>query len=334
MSNSSWSHASALESLEVIERRARRAGGEPVFAAAVDRSRLFLCPTLTPMYYAPIYHELSDAQRLRYNQLTGLSFNELVAFFEESFAASVLAAVSDQQSRDDGDPRLTACLDGFIRDERRHTAYWRRLNRLTAPEWYATSERVVVRLSPIARFGLQFLTRRPRRCPAVFWIMLALEERSLEISRRCLAVDDDQIEPTYRSVYQHHMRDESRHVELDRHLIERFYTPAPASRRARNARLFITMLARFFLPPVRSAVRVVKRLSDEFPQLRPRLPEFTRQLRKVGNDADYHEMMYSRASTPLLFDLLDRFEEMHGMQTVLKSYTPNAASPELLQART
>jgi hypothetical protein len=32
--------------------------------------------------------------------------------------------------------------------------------------------------------------------------------------------------------------------------------------------------------------------------------------------------MYSRESTPITFALFDRFEEMHAMQTVLRSYQP------------
>ena len=65
------------------------------FPATIDPARWFVCPTLTPLYYAPVYRDLDQRHQRRYNQLTALCFNELIAFFEESFAASVLAAIAD-----------------------------------------------------------------------------------------------------------------------------------------------------------------------------------------------------------------------------------------------
>jgi hypothetical protein len=211
----------ALPSLTAIRRRSERAAKSdgPALGRPVDRSRRFVCETLTPLYYAPVYRELTDAQRLRYNQITGLCFGELIAFFEESFAASVLAALA--LARRDLDADLAACLDGFVAEERRHVAYWRQLNRLAEPQWYDRRDDAVIRLPATARRALGFLTSRPRTFPVVFWVMLALEERSLDISRRCLRMNPDTAEPQFRAAYRHHLRDETRHVALDRHLIER-----------------------------------------------------------------------------------------------------------------
>jgi hypothetical protein len=310
----------ALPSLGAIRRRSERAAdsGGPALDRPVDRSRRFVCETLTPLYYAPIYRELTGAQRLRYNQITGLCFGELIAFFEESFAASVLAALA--LARQDPDDDLAACLDGFVAEERRHVAYWRRLNRLAEPSWYARRDECVIRLPAAARRALGFLTSRPRTFPAVFWVMLALEERSLDISRRCLRMEPDAAEPSFREAYRHHLRDEARHVQLDRHLIERYYAPLPRRRREWNARLLALLIGRFFLPPTRSAARVVGLLAREFPEIEPRRREITQQLRSVGRDPAYHEMMYSRSTTPRTFALFDRFPEMRRMERVLHSY--------------
>ncbi len=310
-----------LQSLETIHRRWAKAavGPKPDLTSGVDHARWFVCPTLTPLYYASCYQTLSEPQQKRYNQLTALCFNELIAFFEQSFAASVLAAISRLRPGQI-DQSLKTCLQGFLRDEQQHIAYWRDLNRATAPQVYARGGPWILRFSPLATRSLRCLTAQPLRFPVVFWVMLALEERSLEISRRCLALDPAQMDPCYRAVYQHHLRDEVRHVELDHHLIERFYAPQPLYWRRWNARILRSLIGRYFLPPIRSAVRVVRRWVEQCPELAPRLPEFEQQLRWVGQNPKYVEMMYSRASTPQTFALFDRFEEMHGMQRVLASY--------------
>jgi hypothetical protein len=291
------------------------------FSTPIDRSRWFVCPTLTPLYYAPIYHELQEQHQRRYNQLTALCFSELISFFETTFAASVLAALAASK-RNAIDPELAACLKQFVDEEREHTQWWHQLNQLSEPALYATRQRAIIRLPAVFRFVLNQITRRPACFPMVFWVMLALEERSLEISRRCLRMRVDQIEPRYQAIYRAHLQHEVRHVQLDWHLIERFYEPSSPTLRNFNARLLRLALARFFLPPTRSAMRVVRRLVAECPELMPLRTVIETQLVKVGEDPAYHAMMYSRESTPITFALFDRFEEMHAVRNVLRSYQP------------
>lgn len=324
MSNSLIMTDPRRQPLDVLLRRNDRGDEAPVefdFSTPIDRSRWFVCPTLTPLYYTRIYQQLSADQRRRYNQLTALGFNELIAFFEGTFAASVLAALADARHRQMND-ELADCLARFISDEQRHIAWWRELNRLSEPSWYAKSDGNMIRISPGARRLLAALTSWPHRFPAVFWVMLALEERSLDISRRCMKMDRDRIEPRYRAIYQQHLKDESQHVQFDWHLIERFYMNRSRAVRWTNAKLLRLLIGRFFLPPTRSAVRVVRRLTVEHPELAPRQPEIIRQLKALRDNPDYHDMMYSPTVTPVTFALFDRFEEMHAMRHVLRSYHP------------
>jgi hypothetical protein len=291
------------------------------FSTPIDRSRWFVCPTLTPLYYAPVYHELDVKYQRRYNQLTALSFSELISFFENSFAASVLAALARCRSGDI-DTDLADCLERFVAEERRHTEWWRRLNELSEPELYRNSHRAVVRLSRAMEFLLCRLTNHPVVFPVVFWMMLALEERSLEISRRCMRLAEQQIEPRYLAIYRAHLTHEVRHVQIDCHLIERYYAMRSAYVRRFNAGLFRSAIRNFFLPPTRTAVRVVNRLVSEFAELKPLRSCMRQQLDDVGRDRDYHRMMYSRESTPITFALFDRFSEFHAIQNVLLSYKP------------
>lgn len=164
------------------------------FATPIDRSRWYVCPTLTPLYYAPIYQQLEERHQLRYNQFTALCFSELIGFFETTFAASVLAALAKNR-RHEIDRELVDCLEGFIAEERHHTEWWRRLNRLSEPALYASVDQAIIRLPASSRFVLRQVTRHPHAFPLVYWVMLALEERSLEISRRCTRMPTEQIEP-------------------------------------------------------------------------------------------------------------------------------------------
>ena len=311
--------------LDVLLRPADRADGDPPnfdLSAPIDRSRWFVCPTLTPLYYTRVYHDMREDQQRRYNQLTALCFNELIAFFETAFASSVLATLAEARHRRI-DQELADCLAGFIAEERQHNRWWRQLNLLSEPQLYTHSDQYIIRLPAFAQRLLGFLTARPRLFPVVFWVMLLLEERSLDVSRRCLHMDRDTIEPRYRAVYHSHLKDEVRHVQIDWHLIDRFFANRSLALRKINAKLFALMVGRFFLPPTRSAVRVVRRLVSERQELAPLESVMLRQLTELGDNLAYHEMMYSRMGTPITFALFDRFEEMHAMRYVVRSYHPN-----------
>lgn len=286
----------------------------------VDTQRWFVCPTSTPLYYAPIYSELNRDEQLRYNHLTAIYFNELISYFETSFAASVLAAVGRAATAGD-DPQFSAALRQFIADEQQHTLWWRQLTRLSQTSGDGDQPPLFQTPWTLAAL-LNKLLARPRLFPAVFWIMLVLEERSLDISRRVLQRDPGEMEPRYREVYRKHMEHEVAHVALDCELLQRYFAPRSQAVRRLNARLFRTALGRFLLPPVRGAKRVVCRLLADCPRLAPLQPEILGQLDAVGNSHRYHQMMYSRESTPVAFSLFDRYGEMHRLADVLLCYEP------------
>jgi hypothetical protein len=287
------------------------------FRGPVDLSRYFVCPTSTPLFYAPVYEELSDAARLRYNQLTAISFNDLIAFFETTFALSVLSTLASGALQRD-DPEFARGLAQFVAEEERHTGWWRELSRISAPEQSAG----LFGVPAITKVLLKRVTCRPKMFPAVFWIMLALEERSIDISRRCLRMEASHIEPHYRETYRRHLEHEVGHVYLDRQLIDRYYASRSLPVRRLNARFLRTAIAAFLLPPVRSADRVVQQLIRELPELLPLRATMRAQLHEVGRRPEYHAMMYSRESTPITFSLFDRFPEMQAMSRVLTSYFP------------
>jgi len=292
------------------------------WTSPIDRSRWFVCETLTPLYYTRIYHQLSPGHRRRYNQLAGMYANELIAFLEREFLDLVLNAVRSAPVTERAGLGLRETADEFRREERRHVALWRRLNRLSDPERYAGTDRCFLRVPAVLLRLARLAARHPGAVPVVFWLQLAQEERSIEISRRCALMEAEAIEPRYAAVYRAHGRDEIRHVRIDCHLIERFYAGRSAAVRWTTARLLERLLDGPFMVPGGSSRRVIAALIEECPELLPLLPVFRRELRDVARDPDYRRMMYSRDTTPITFELLDRFPEFARLQSLLQAYNP------------
>jgi hypothetical protein len=308
----------ALERLESV--RARPRTDDIDWATPIDRSRRFFCETLTPLYYTPSYARLAPAHRRRYTQLMGMLSNELIAWLEADFVDHGLARM--QRVPGIG-AELVQALARFREDERRHADAWHRLNRLSEPTWYAEPggrrllgmPAVVGRLAPIA-------AHQPWAGPAMLWMQLLQEERSVDISRRCLKLPADTIEPRYAAVYREHLRDEVRHVQLDCHLIAHVHASQSRAGRLATAAVLRWAVRHFFLRPARSAMRLVRILAAEYPELRPLVPAMTRELRRLVDDEAYNEMMYSRATTPITFAMFDAYPELHAMREVLPAYRP------------
>jgi len=284
----------------------------------IDRSRWFFCETLTPLYYTRVYRELSDDERRRYNQLTGMLSNELILRLETGFLDRTLAALARRRDRLDDD--LITRLRSFREDEREHARTWRELNRQSGPEWYARGDGHFVRTPLAVDLIASTIARYPLTLPVVFWIQLAQEERAIAISARCLRVPADRMEPSYAAAYRAHVRDEVRHVQIDRELIERFHAPQSMLMRRATAAMFRSVVSRFFLTPAGSTRRVIRALVAEHPRLEVLLPRIWTELAAVVEDPEYHDMMYSRRTTPITFALFDRFPEFHVMATTLMAY--------------
>ena len=285
--------------------------------APIDRSRCFLCETLTPLYYTRVYHQLDEAHQRRYNQLTGMLSNELILLLETEFLAASLAALAAEP-----DAGVRNAAARFAAEEQRHAETWRRLNRLSAPEYYGPGDRFLVRLPRAVAALSRAVARRPTLWPIVFWIQLSQEERSMEISRRCMRMAADRIEPRYAAAYREHLRDEARHVQIDCHLLDRYYAGRPLAVRRATAWALRRLLGTVFLRPTRSTLRVVDVLTMEHPELRSLRPRLVREVRALSSNGDYHRMMYSRETTPVTFAWFDRFAELHSMRRVLPAYEP------------
>lgn len=308
--------------LERLSAAAPRSYDRIDWVTPIDRSRRFICDTLTPLSYTAVYEALSDAHRLRYNQLTGLYTNELIGFLETFVLRRTLDALADRAGRLP-DPLVTA-LHRFKDDEARHADAWKRLNRLSEPDWYRERDYTILQVPRPALAAAAFVAAHPEMFPLVFWIQLVQEERSIDISRRMATAPPGELEPRYAAVYGQHLGDEVRHVQIDWHLIDHLYARRSLAARRINARIVRYLLGTLFLAPAAATARIVRRLVGEFPELRPLESRICAELAGLSRSDAYHAMMYSRETTPIAFALFDRFPEFHSMRQCLRTYRPQA----------
>lgn len=279
--------------------------------------RLFICETLTPLYYSPLYAELTEEQRLRYNQLTGLYSNEVIGYFEEAVACPFAEAFLTM-NEEESEPRRGE-VERFLAEERKHSKMFLSVNRALAPGLYPREGRLMVRPRPLVAAVVRWMARRPQAFPFLAWLILSQEERSLVIARRCLK-KRDQLDPRFVAAHREHLRDESRHVRLDDRFWESIKAGVSPTAYRLNARFFHWLTRTHLISPnqsIQPLTDVWVRISPDGERWRNRLAQ---ALRDVSGNVDYQEMMYSRKGSSRFFSLLDGHPAFAPMSDVLSAY--------------
>lgn len=301
MINAPW-HMSVEQIAEHAGRHSSDALGIDL-ATPIDFTRPFICPSLTPLFYTPVWNDLCAADQLRHTQLSALSFNELIAWFEGGFTATLRALMRSNRVP----ASVRDLLPRFIDDESRHQKMWWALNRLADPQRYRDDSMSITRIAPMACFLLQWLAGRPIRFPVAVWLMLVLEEHANEIARRCAAQRPSQIEPHFAAAYLAHVRDETRHVQIDWHLLDALCPTMNYRQQRLNGWLFGQVIKRMLLRTENAAMSVATALASESPTVRRQLPRIRAELRQVALHPDYRSMMFSSETSPVTFHLMAKY---------------------------
>lgn len=297
--------------------------GPQVPDTAIDFSRYFVPETFTPLFYTPFYAALSEAQRLRYNQLHGCYCNEQIMFFERFIGENVLPRLQ----RDRTAASLAPRLGDFLEEERRHTRMFYELNRRCLPEVYAAGPFYFVQVPRGLKLAVDGLAKRPWLMPLLIWLMLLQEERAMYLGREIVRRRDD-LEPHFVALQKIHLADETRHVQWDQELIALTWNKASSLKRKFLARLFTRIAREFLVTPKRGNLAVVAQWVREFPKLRPRWPAMRRALPALALQSDWNLSLYSRAITPKSFALFDRWPEFADVSSALLGYRPGEGSHE------
>jgi len=288
--------------------------------SSVDFGKPFIPEEFTPLSYTQSYRRLTEQQRLRYNQLQALYFNEQIIFFEQAIGRPVLQALL----RRSFPRRLKEGLREFSEEERQHTEMFRRLNQRCAPEFYAASDFYFIDPPRAWMAVLNQAAQYPHFFTMFLWLMLLQEERSLYFSKAFIA-QREALEPHFVETHRVHLADEVGHVHWDEEMIEAVWRPANPFLREINARLFAWMLAEFFNAPKRAQLRVVQQLASEFPPLRTEEPEMRRQLLALSDDEHYQASLYSREIVPRTYARFDRWPEFRALENCGYRRRPEAA---------
>jgi len=293
---------------------------ERYLAGGIDFSRQFMPEELTALYHAPAYSALTVVQRLRYNQLSALYFNEQTMFFEKTLARNVLGYFLTRPLPDE----LKSGLRQFMAEEEQHSAMFRGLNLRCAEAIYRRQEFHFIRVPPIAARILDFISKRPSRFPLLLWLMHLQEERAVFFARTFLE-SADSLEPHFVAAQRKHLADEIGHVRWDEALLDWVWPKTRPLLRRFNIRMFGWMIEEYFSTPKRSALRVAAALVEQFPELQPQYREFCRQLQNLGRDGNYRRSLYCPENVPSTFKRFDAWPEFRALNDAMPGYLPAGA---------
>ncbi|MGH7954026.1 MAG: diiron oxygenase, partial [Limisphaerales bacterium] len=266
--------------------------------------------------FTPAYATLTASQRLRYNQLNALYFNEQTMFFEKSLARNVLGYFLSRSVPQE----LEAGLQQFLAEEEQHTEMFRQLNRQCAPDIYEQWDFYFIQVSPVAAKILDVISKHPQWFPFLLWLMHLQEERAMFFGKTFLKFAES-LEPHFVAVQRKHLADEIGHVRWDESLLDWVWPKTGALVRRFNIRIFSWMVKEYFTTPKRTAPRIMSALIKEFPELQPQYPEFCRQLRALGNDAAYRRSLYCAENVPMTFKRFDAWPEFQSMTSAMPGYS-------------
>lgn len=314
--------------LETLKRRADQNAFDIdaiEWSRGVDFTRLFFPEHLTPLSHAAVYAELTQEERLTYNQLYGQAINEQFIFLEDRFLVRVVGGLR-KRTKLDLPADLLDSLDVFLVEEVKHTEMFRRLARATDPVRYGAADFFFLRLGRAEDAMLKFMAARPDFFVFWCWMALAFEEKTVDYyrhyQRHLKERPDAPLDPLYTEVHRFHMLDEVRHVQIDHHLVKVFYDRCGSLLRGVNVRLLARTLSAYTRPK-RTNMRIVEELARCHPRLAPRVEDMKTQLRALASCSAWQEITYSRKNAPQTFALFDEYPEMHALAgAVLFCYEP------------
>jgi P-aminobenzoate N-oxygenase AurF len=272
-------------------------------------NRWFMPPELTPLYHTAIYADLREEERLSYNQLHGLYFHEQIIFFEQSIICPTLTAVR----KGTRDPDLRSSIDQFIAEEKRHSAAFHDLLRQAAPRLYGDAPRYFIRINTAATAALDWGVSRPTLLPMYLWLVLLLEERAMHCSRVFLRHEGDLATPFF-DIQRKHLADEVDHVQWDEQVITAVWPQTARWLRELNVRFMDWMLREFIVAPKRAAVRVLDELAARHPALGASLPRLRKEVRDLGQTADFQQSIFCPPVAPRSQKLMSNFPEFDEFQ--------------------
>ena len=279
--------------------------------SALDLARPFIHEHNTQLYHTDVYAELSDAQRLRYNQLYGMRTNEQFMLFESGFTIRVMSNLLKYCDSDDA-VALRQCLGILLEEEERHYAMFYALNKLSMPEIYNRRPYHFLRVTWLEQLVLGIASRYPRQLSSLIWLVLLMEEHAVHFSREMLknsrTENLGELDMNFLLTHRLHLQDEAGHVHIDANILEYVLQRSSLRKRKLNIRLLKNLL-RAILKPRHAGINVIKQLLVEFPQLQCRARQLENSIRAMGFDPCLLPLLSDSSQRPVTTALLEIYPE-------------------------
>jgi len=313
--------------LKAILRKSGDAANQtrPVDGIPLDFTRPFMPEDRTQLYYTPLYRRLTDAQRLRYNQLFAVRVNEYIMTLESDIVAHFLVPLR-RHRRVRANTDLVRCLDTMIAEERRHYAMFRDLNRRCLPDVFVRDrERYFTTLPAAVRPALRGLSVIARTAPFPIWFVMAMEEEAIDLARAMVRQPQTEtlgdLDPGFVAVHREHMKDEARHIAIDKHLADACLMTAGARSRRLSAALFKwTMKAMTRVGANGPGARVIRHLVEDRPELVPMEGDLIAAIVALNGSRAYHGSLFNRNGAPVSFQMFDRMPEFADLGRSMVGY--------------
>jgi hypothetical protein len=290
----------------------------------LDLSRPFVPEASTQLYYTPIYSRLHREHRLRYNQLFGVRINEYIMMLEADLVERLLMPLRRHRNVV-GNRALVACIDTMIEEEKHHFDCFLALNRACFPALYEHRERYFSDLPWMTRalFGAAGLIAG--RLAFALWYLMAMEESSTALARDMIRSPDTEtlgeIEPRFAAVHREHMKDETRHLQIDGILVDICLAQSGRAKRVLNAALFKSMLGPITRPTRNgSGVKVIRELVHQMPELAWHEETMVAAVLALRHNRQFQASLFNRRAMPLTFGVFDGMREFDNLDDAMVGY--------------
>ncbi|QIF01296.1 diiron oxygenase [Roseimicrobium sp. ORNL1] len=270
---------------------------------------LFSPESLTPLAFTPVYHTLTNQQRLGYNRVHGLYFLEQIIFFEQVMARPTLEWLVRRAAT----PELRNEAAQFLAEEDAHSSWFRGLLREEAPAQYQHGDFHLLDMGNTTRRLMRMAGSSVRFFPAMLWLQLIFEERALYFGRAFVSCGSA-MDPRFQAVHREHLLEEPAHIRRDVLFLEWLWPATPLWLRRMNAHALLWSLREFFLLPKRSGLRVIDTWLHEFPELMPRRGEIHNAMHALESNKVYLHTLYPKVSFPKTRHLAARWPELEGLE--------------------
>jgi hypothetical protein len=292
----------------------------------VDPSVHHFPEVLTPLFHCYSYSQILDEEdRLVYNQLFAQYVCEQFIFLEDRFLCRVVEQLLPWAAQVSWD--LKACLEIFLDEEVKHTEMFRRLQRASDPERYATSDFFFLKIRAHEDALIRLMASYPKTLH--FWIFVALlfEEKTIDYFTHYRTQQRNsslpQLDQLHTQVHKFHMMDEARHVQIDEHLLNFIFNRATPSLRFFNIHLLKLMMTNY-TNPKRANMNIIRELCRLQPRLRTHQERICGEVRQQNGRSPYQMAQFSRKNFPKTFSYFDGDSQLRrAMRSVILTYNPD-----------